>query len=202
MPGTGIDGDELLGRERAARAHERSVVSEARRSASCAARGEGCDILGYRGGGFAARGVVRACVGGCEKAFGWGVNTGAATPSAVPSSSSSSSSSDEGDGKWMSCVMCRRGEMRPVGMFSVELVSRPSSQEEEDSSYSSWLLVLCWRAAWGMREVEEVGRRRVRRMCWDWMRRPVVMTSLSMEEREEEEGCEEISTQDSVGVVC
>jgi hypothetical protein len=42
MPATGMEGEELLGRERAARAQERRVVREARRSASLAARWEGC----------------------------------------------------------------------------------------------------------------------------------------------------------------
>jgi hypothetical protein len=98
----------------------------------------------------------------------------------------------------MSCVICSRGEIRPKdGMFSLELVRSRSSEEDSDSSYSSWLLVLRWRATCEIRDADAAGCRRLRRIFWDWTRRPVVITSLSIEDREEEDGWEEISTQDS-----
>lgn len=120
-------------------------------------------------------------------------------PSAVPSSSSSSSSSD-GGGKCISCLICCLGETCPKeGMCSFELVRTRSSEEDSDSSYSSWLLVLRWAASWEMRDAPAGPCRRPRRKLDDCTRNPAVTISLSMEDKDEDDGWDDISTHDSVG---
>jgi hypothetical protein len=64
------------------------------------------------------------------------------------------------------------------------------------SSYSSWLLVPVCLVSMVMYDVPGALRRR-RGMASCWTRSPVVTISSPMEEREEEEGWEDISTQES-----
>lgn len=89
--------------------------------------------------------------------------------------------------------------MRPERIFSFELVRTRSSEEDSDSSYSSWLLVLCWATTWEMRDTPGGPCRRPRRKLVDWTRNPAVTISLSMEDKDEDDGWDDISTQDSVG---
>ena len=99
----------------------------------------------------------------------------------------------------MSCLICCLGETRPKeGIFSFELVRTRSSDEDSDSSYSSWLLVLRWAASWVMRDAPAGPCRRPRRKLEDCTRNPAVTISLSMEDKDEDDGWDDISTQDSV----
>lgn len=88
----------------------------------------------------------------------------------------------------MSCLICCLGETRPEWIFSFELVRTRSSEEDSDSSYSSWLLVLRWATTWEMRDTLAGPCRRPRRKLDDWTRNPAVTISLSMEDKEEDDG--------------
>ncbi len=111
-------------------------------------------------------------------------------PKAVACSSSSSESEplSYGDGP---------GRVAAETICSLLLVMTPSSSLSLSlSSYSSWLLVLACLASRMLREVVAFCCWRRRR--WE-IRSPVVTTSSPTEDREEEDGWEEISTQDSKG---
>jgi hypothetical protein len=138
--------------------------------------------------------------GGCEKAFGCGVNTlsleiEVLVPSAVESSSSSMSAWDRFEPSVSSC---------PVVISSFELL-RTLSDSLSLSSYSSWLLPAALDGRPGSRMPRAMSsckclRRRWRRMFESWrIWSPVVKISLSppADDRDEEEGCEEISTHES-----
>jgi hypothetical protein len=107
-------------------------------------------------------------------------------PRAVAFSSSSSEDS---------ASYCWDGDIRVGGIISFEEL-RTRSSSLSLSSYSSWLLVLVCLAARPICEGAWTRRRlRVLESCAT--RRPVVTISSPIEESEEEEGWEDISTQDS-----
>lgn len=109
-------------------------------------------------------------------------------PNAVAFSSSSSESdpaSYSGRDRLLTGIIC-----------SFELVMTWSSSLSL-SSYSSWLLVLvCLGSRMTCTGPRTALRLRARGSCWT--RRPVVTISSPIELNEEEDGWEEISTQDSV----
>ncbi len=127
------------------------------------------------------------------------------TPRAVAFSSSSSSSSrgleDAPSEADEVCVTGLMSSRERVSMFSFELVMMRSDSLSL-SSYSSWLLVP---VALKRRMGSPGGRgslrskRRLLRPCWSTCTRiPFRSRSSAAEEREEDEGWEAISIQDSV----
>ena len=144
------------------------------------------------------------CDGGWEKALGWGLNTGVlldGRPRAVafssPSLSESVSIAEPLGGS------CWRRWFAAGCIASVELVMTRSSSLSV-SSYSSWLLVApLWLAGWPT--INEAGMGRC--CCCDRLRlggyellptlRPVVTMSSPMDDRDDDDGCEATSTQDS-----
>jgi hypothetical protein len=118
------------------------------------------------------------------------VNVG---PSSVrlPSAVAFSSSSSESEPASYSTL----GILLAGTICSFELVMTRSSSLSL-SSYSSWLLVLVCRASRLMCDGPAT-LRRLRELGSCCTRRPVVTISSPIEEREDEDGCEAISTQDS-----
>ena len=100
--------------------------------------------------------------------------------------------SSESDPASYSCLVSLMGD---AASCSFELVITRSDSLSL-SSYSSWLLVPACLVSTAMNEVTGALRRR-RGMASCWTRNPVVTISSPMEEREEEEGWEDISTQES-----
>lgn len=100
--------------------------------------------------------------------------------------------SSESDPASYSCLVSLMGD---AASCSFELVITRSDSLSL-SSYSSWLLVPACLVSTAMTEVTGALRRR-RGMASCWTRSPVVTISSPMEEREEEEGWEDISTQES-----
>jgi hypothetical protein len=143
------------------------------------------------------------CDGGWEKAFGWGLNTGLldGRPRAVafPSSSLSESVSTTADAL---TAVCWRSRFAEGCIASVELVMTRSSSLS-DSSYSSWLLVAPPCDA-GWPTIKEPG---MGCCCRDRLRlggykllptlNPVVTISSPIDDNDDDDGCEDTSTQDS-----
>ncbi len=205
------------------------MVSEARRTASLSSREAGdmkfsappwtrvdrCDMDGrWKGGRCGAEALAEwlrcwGWLGGWEKAFGWGRKVGLddGFPRAVASSSSSESELMAGP----MAVCCAASRGLGASMFSAELVITWSSSLSV-SSYSSWLLVCPCAAEWAAirLDCDEPAawcgccfcKRRFRLGPRAWLptRRPVVIISSPMDEREDDDGWDAISTHDSASV--
>lgn len=147
------------------------------------------DVCGKYDDGAAPADRFEWDIGGCEKAFGCGVNTRSSLtrPRAVEFSSSSSSESAPSEA---SDVVRRITGFGWLEMSSFELFMTRSDSLSL-SSYSSWLLPAVLIRREGMLPEGRFCVRRRRRIVLEscWTRRPVVTTSsAAAEESEDDDG--------------